>query len=229
MTNGPQNQGHPDTAQILKTDLFGQISKELRELNGVLTPVIVRNIRPARWWLRLLARRLANREAKVLQQLPQRAGLPALLEWDGNTLCRTYVDGLPMQNGQPREPHYFKTAKRLLHELHRNGIVHNDTAKEPNWLVLPDGSAGLVDFQLAGLFARRSKTFRVLALEDLRHLLKHKRSYLPDRLTTREQRILAHPAWHARIWRKTGKKFYLLITRRMLNWQDREGAGDRSL
>ena len=63
--------------------------------------------------------------------------------------------------------------------------------------------------------------------DDLRHLLKHKRSYLPDRLTAREKRILASHSLVSRIWMASGKKVYLFVTRRILRWRDREGAGDR--
>ena len=63
--------------------------------------------------------------------------------------------------------------------------------------------------------------------EDLRHLLKHKRSYCPERLTARERRILARPAMVSRLWMAMGKPVYLFVTRRLFGWADREGAGDR--
>jgi hypothetical protein len=74
---------------------------------------------------------------------------------------------------------------------------------------------------------RRGPLARARGHDDLRHLLKHKRTYLSDRLTAREKRILARPSLLSRAWMSTGKKAYLFITRRMLNWRDREGAGDR--
>lgn len=223
-TNTPQPE-----PQVLKTDLFGQITREHRQTNGNTVEVIARNITLARWWLKPLARALAEREARVLRHLPQAAGLPTLLAWDGRILYRSYVAGSPMQAIKPKDEKYFKSARSLLRVLHRAGIAHNDTAKEPNWLVLPDGTAGLVDFQLARYFSRRSKFFRVLAFEDVRHLLKHKRSYRKEYLTRRETYILAHPALHTRVWRATGKKLYLFVTRRVLRWRDREGANDRNL
>jgi hypothetical protein len=69
--------------------------------------------------------------------------------------------------------------------------------------------------------------FRILAREDIRHLLKHKRTYCPDRLTRREKAILDNPSLIAKLWMMTGKPIYLFITRKILGWQDREGAGDR--
>jgi hypothetical protein len=43
----------------------------------------------------------------------------------------------------------------------------------------------------------------------------------------REKGILANPSLLSRLWMRTGKRVYLLITRRVLHWSDREGAGDR--
>jgi hypothetical protein len=85
----------------------------------------------------------------------------------------------------------------------------------------------LVDFQLALISRRRGRLFRALAREDIRHLLKHKRSYCPQHLTRRELEILATPALITRAWMGSGKKLYTFVTRRVLGWADREGAGDR--
>ncbi|MGH8284722.1 MAG: serine/threonine protein kinase, partial [Steroidobacteraceae bacterium] len=85
----------------------------------------------------------------------------------------------------------------------------------------------LVDFQLAMHAPRRGRLFRALAHDDLRHLFKHKRSYLPQRLTARQQRVLAQPSVVSRLWMASGKRVYLFVTRRVLGWADREGAGDR--
>jgi hypothetical protein len=39
--------------------------------------------------------------------------------------------------------------------------------------------------------------------------------------------MLARPSLLSRLWMATGKRIYLFITRRILRWRDREGAGDR--
>ena len=75
--------------------------------------------------------------------------------------------------------------------------------------------------------SRRGALARALGHDDLRHLLKHKRSYLPERLTAREKKILATPSLASRAWMASGKQVYLFVTRRILHWRDREGAGDR--
>ena len=140
-----------------------------------------------------------------------------------------------MHLARPRDPNDFRGAARLLRRLHAANVIHNDLAKETNWLVTPAGDPALVDFQLAITSpprrvlkdSRRGALVRSLGHDDLRHLLKHKRSYLPERLTEREKKILATPSLASRLWMASGKKVYLFVTRRILRWRDREGAGDR--
>ncbi|MCH8278913.1 MAG: serine/threonine protein kinase, partial [Proteobacteria bacterium] len=94
-------------------------------------------------------------------------------------------------------------------------------------LVQNDGEPAFIDFQLAWHAPGRNRLFRIAAREDIRHLLKHKRTYCPDRLTVRERAILASPSPLARAWMRFAKPVYLLVTRRVLGWSDREGAADR--
>ena len=109
--------------------------------------------------------------------------------------------------------------------MHRLGVARNDLAKEPNWLVRDDGQPALIDFQLGWYSPRRSSLFRLLAREDLRHLLKHKRHYLPHTLTPVERRVLARRSWIARAWSASGKRAYNFVTRRLLRYRDNEGLG----
>ncbi len=177
-------------------------------------PVICRDTGRARWWARPLSRRLAGREARALRRLGGASGFPALLHWDGQRLTRSALAGQTMAEARPRHPGYFRDALRLLARMHHRGIAHNDLAREPNWLVTPAGAPAIIDFQLAWLDARRGRLFRLMAREDLRHLLKHKRQYCPERLTARQQRLLATPGAAARAWRWT----LLPLGRRLRGW-----------
>ncbi len=132
-----------------------------------------------------------------------------------------------MQKGRPGNIDYFHAAARVVRRMHRLGVVHNDLAKEPNFLLTTDGKPAIIDFQLSWFARQRGPLFRTLAREDIRHLLKHKRTYCPDRLTQREKTILDNPSMISKLWMMTGKPVYLFITRKILRWQDREGAGDR--
>ena len=214
-----------DDEKILKRDLFG----EIRLISAHGNTVVVRSTSGARWWTRWVARRLLLREARALAALDDIDGVPALLQQERDELRRSFIAGAPLQVAKPGEAAWFAAAARLLRRLHRAGVCHNDLAKEPNLLVRDDGGPGIIDFQLAWYAPRRSRLFRVAAYEDIRHLLKHKRSYRPDLLTLRERRILANPSPASRLFRGTVKPAYLFITRRILGWADREGAGDRQI
>jgi RIO-like serine/threonine protein kinase len=218
----------PGPAQELKRDLFGVVYR-MRDPDGRW--FVERDTRAARWWVAPLARVLAGREARALERLGRSASpaaaVPQLLAWDGRTLRRSWIEGQPMPVARPRDPAYYREALRLLRRLHAAGLVHNDLAKEPNWLVMPDGRPALVDFQLASAPGRRGRWFKARAWDDLRHLLKHKRSYCPQRLTARQHAVLARRSALAATWARTGKPLYRLVTRGLLGWADREGAGDR--
>jgi RIO-like serine/threonine protein kinase len=179
-------------------------------------------------WLRLPAWWLARREALALRCIAGMAATPQLLRWDGRVLDRSYMAGDAMYQ---RPPHgdvaYFQSARRLLQALHRRGMAHNDLAKEANWLVLDDGNPALIDFQLAVRGHPRSRWMRLLAREDLRHLLKHKRTYCPGALTPIERHVLKRHSWLRDAWFATGKPVYRFVTRKLLHWEDNEGQGPK--
>ena len=210
--------------RLLKKDIFGQTAV-------VDTPsgtVVRRDTATAAIAVRWLARHLLAREARALAVAGDLPGVPGLINVGNGILDREYIPGAPMQVGRPCSARYFRQTARLLRQLHRRGIAHNDLAKEPNLLVQEDGNPALIDFQVSLHSPSRGKLFRILAREDIRHLLKHKRTYCPDQLSARERRILESPGLLSRLWMATGKPCYLFITRRLLGWQDREGAGDRT-
>ena len=149
------------------------------------------------------------REARALAVLDGISGVPELISVNHEVLERSYIAGQPMQVGKPTDPDYFKTAARLLRRHHRLNVVHNDLAKEPNFILTDIGRPAIIDYQLAWHAPGRGRLFRVLAREDIRHLLKHKRTYCAHFLTAREKRILANPSPIARIWSQTGKRLYL--------------------
>jgi RIO-like serine/threonine protein kinase len=207
---------------VLKSDVVGTITRE--------GAIVIRDTRTAARWARWLAVRLMRREHRALTRLSLGTGIdgiPRALSIGPTTLTRSWIDATPMHVARPRDPEYFRTAARLVRRLHAAGVIHNDLAKETNWLVTPDGRPALVDFQLAMTLTHRGPLARALGHDDIRHLLKHKRSYLPERLTARETRILATPSVVSRIWMRSGKRVYLFVTRKIFRWRDREGAGDR--
>ncbi|HVI25217.1 MAG TPA: serine/threonine protein kinase [Xanthomonadaceae bacterium] len=209
----------------LKADSFGRIAL-MRGADGGL--FVRRDLRHVPWWLRLPAWWLARREARALRRVAGMEAVPQLLRWDGRVLDRSYMDGAAMYQRPPRgDAAWFRAAHRRLRALHRRGIAHNDLAKEANWLVLADGAPALIDFQLAVCGAPRARWMRLLMREDLRHLLKHKRTYCAQALTPVERRLLKRRSWLRDAWFATGKPVYRFVTRRLLRWEDNEGQGPK--
>ena len=213
---------------LLKRDVFSTVERgRFRDDSGEVDAVL-RRLDQVPIWSYPLARHLFSRERRALALARDLDVGPKLL-WAGRqALVRGFVDGVALHLAKPHgDIAYFRSAKSALRKLHRAGICHNDLAKEQNWLVGRDGRAYLTDFQLAACFSTRSRLFRIAAYEDLRHLLKHKRSYAPAALTPMERKILARKSFVASIWLKTGKKVYQAITRGLFNFTDREGGGRR--
>src|ERR1700689_4659520 len=213
---------------LLKRDVFSSIERgRFRDADGEVD-AILRRIDQVPWWAYLVARHLFWRERRALAIAGNLNVAPVLL-WAGRqALVRGFIDGVALHLVKPAgDVAYFRSAKEALRRLHRAGVCHNDLAKEQNWLVGRDGRAYLTDFQLAACFRKRNRLFRIAAYEDLRHLLKHKRSYAPAALTAKERRILARKSIVASVWLATGKKVYRAITRGLFNFTDREGGGRR--
>ena len=211
---------------VHKRDIFSETISGT--LDGVADfPVVLRKLDGVPFYARPIAWFLARKEIKGLRAVQGIEGTPVLVRVDKTGLLRSWTQGTPLQLAKPADPEWYRDAKRLLREMRRAGVTHNDIAKPQNWLMTPDGRAAVIDFQLASVHRRRGVLFRTMAREDLRHLLKQKRAYAPDLLTPSEHRMLATKALPARIWMATGKRLYNFITRRLMNWSDGEGTEDR--
>src|SRR6476619_2107425 len=213
---------------LLKRDVFSTVERgRFRSPDGEVEAVL-RRLDRVPWWSYLPARHLFARERRALARARGLHVGPELL-WAGRqALVRGFIDGVALHLAKPfGDAAYFRSAKQALRKLHRAGICHNDLAKEQNWLRGSDGRAYLTDFQLAACFNARGRLFRIAAYEDLRHLLKHKRSYAPEALTPAERKILARKSFVASIWLKTGKKVYQAFSLDHFASTDREGGGRR--
>ncbi|SLN68330.1 serine/threonine protein kinase [Roseovarius albus] len=214
----------PET--VHKRDIFSEtISGTLEGVEDF--PVVLRKLDGVPFYAKPIAWFLARKEIRGLKAVQGIEGAPVLVRVDKVGLLRSWTQGTPLQLAKPTDPAFYKDAKRLLREMRRAGVAHNDIAKPQNWLMTHDGRAAVIDFQLASVHRKNSKMLRVLAREDLRHLLKQKRAYAPELLTASEERMLAQKALPARIWMATGKKLYNFITRKLMNWSDGEGTEDR--
>jgi len=213
---------------ILKQDVFSTVERGTFVTPNGDVEAVLRRIDVVPWWSYGIARHFLKREARGLAIAGSIGIAPTLLYLGNKVLVRSWIDGLPLQLAKPEgDLNFFRSARRALRAIHREGLTHNDLAKEQNWLRTPTGYASLTDFQLATHFSRRGRLYRMAAYEDLRHMLKHKRRYAGASLTATEKRILARKTLPTRIWMATGKKVYYWITRGLLNFTDREGSGPR--
>jgi serine/threonine protein kinase len=213
---------------LLKRDVFSTVERGRFRSDTGEVDAVLRRLDQVPWWSFIPARHLFGRERRALALARHLHVGPELL-WAGRqALVRGFINGVALHLARPTgDVAYFRSAKQALRKLHRAGICHNDLAKEQNWLRGSDGRAYVTDFQLAACFRTRSRLFRIAAYEDLRHLLKHKRSYAPEALTPKERKILARKSFVASIWLMTGKKVYRAVTRGLFNFTDREGGGRR--
>lgn len=213
---------------ILKQDMFGSVVLVYLNVSSQESQrAIWRDTESGWWWLRGVSRMLACRERKALLKLKGVEGVPEIVESSRYAFLRTYIQGVPLHKSNRLTEDFFSNLKKILRVMHANGVCHNDLAKEPNILVSTEGKPVIVDFQLASCFRFKGSFVKIMQREDFRHILKHQVKYFPKSLTESEHRALKRKSWIALFWMWTVKPLYILITRKILGWKDREGAGDR--
>jgi hypothetical protein len=211
---------------MLKSDHFSSVTRGFWRTDRGEVEAVLRNFYDVPWWTRPIARFFARNEIRALERLTEADVGPVLLARGKGFLVRSWVEALPMHLAQPKgDVAFFKDAKKILRTMRHAGVAHNDLAKQQNWLRDSNGHPRVTDFQLAAVSKRQGRAFRIAAREDLRHLLKHKRNYCPDALTASERKMLAQKSLPSRIWMATGKRVYNFVTRNIMGYMDREGAG----
>jgi len=214
------------TTAVLKRDVFSETHLGFF-INDPQTRVIRRIVTASPWWARPLAWFLARRETRSLKKIHGLKGVPQLITTDRHGLYRSWAEGTPLHLTRPNQPGFYRNAHKILRNMRRFGITHNDLAKPQNWLMTPEGGAAIIDFQLSSVHKRRGALYRYLAYEDFRHLIKQKQSFANDLMTPTEWRIVHQRSWPSSLWLLTGKKIYNFFTRSIFNWSDGEGTGDR--
>jgi hypothetical protein len=178
---------------------------------------------------------LARHEASVLEALAGCPGIPRLLGRPGPCdLLREFIEGATLRDTPAPPPGFFASFERALAAVHARGVAVVDLAKEENVLVAKDGSAWLVDFQVA---LRREGPFRALVprfqREDLYHLSKMRLRRAPGEATDEDRRRTARRGALGRLHRATVKRAYNLLTRHLVKrWsgagEGRPGSGRRA-
>lgn len=221
----------PQVVRELKRDALGRVELLRHGERFLVRRVAAGSSFPG---TRLVARLLRRRERKALLELSGLPGLPALVDDSelerlaapdggrpraGEALVRTWVAGVGLHETTTLPVDYFERLAELVEAVHARGVCHNDLHKEQNILVLPDGYPGLVDFQLASVHRRRSRSWRVRCAEDLRHVMKHRRRYeiqgAGDRASKLAAGELPRRSLGARLWRRYAKPLYRSLSRRL--------------
>ena len=101
-----------------------------------------------RWTIGIL---VTQRELFISRRLAGLTGIP----W-GYTrksvygLTYNYMDGVTLGSNDLDHAlpvSYFIACEELLGAMHEKGIAHLDLRRGSNWLIQPDGSPGIIDFQ----------------------------------------------------------------------------------
>lgn len=217
--------------EVLKSDIFGSIEKGIFTAFDSKPMQAIRRVYSKHFLFRPLSRFFGRNEKRALYRLKSQGTpyFPELLYTHSDYHVRTYFSGDMIYN-QPSamSAHFFSECKKLLKALRCAGVINNDLAKESNWLVNKETGLPVVsDFQLAYTFKRNHKLARILAREDLRHLLKHQRKYLG--VSAFENNILSKKSFLSHVWANTYKRAHRFITRKCLGWAERSGPQERDI
>lgn len=109
-----------------------------------------------------------------------------------------YIEGTSLREDADLPADFFEQLLVVLERIHARRLIHFDLHKPGNILVGPDGRPHIIDFQLSTyipdwlLISGRlsSRLRRSLQGYDLYHLYKHKRTFLPARLTEAEGQLV---------------------------------------
>lgn len=218
--------------KVLKRDALGRVELVRRDGQLLVRRVACGGSIPAS---ALVARQLLARERHALARCAGLEGVPQLVESAGGAevLERTHLDGEPLHRCTHLPIDFFERLEELVALLHARGVAHNDLHKEQNIIVRADGRPGLIDFQLASVHSAGSSSLARRAIDDLRHVAKHRRRYLRyarvvDANVAPPAEWLASPprpparSGVALVWRKSAKPLYNFVTRRVLRRRDGE-------
>jgi hypothetical protein len=162
-----------------------------------------------------IGRWLCRREVRFYNRLSDLPNVPRVLGRVGTTgFLHDYVQGRPLQKGEPVPDGFFRQLTDLLEEMHRRGIAYVDTNKPENILLGDDGRPHLIDFQISWDGAELGSNFftrwvlKRMRRGDIYHVLKHKKRLRPDELSESEAQIVARRSTMIRIHRFLTKPYF---------------------
>ena len=165
--------------------------------------------------MKLLGRRLAKRETRMLQRLADLANVP---DYSGDlaingvnqlhAVTHDYVPGHPLERREPVNDVFFSTLQQLIEDMHARDLAYVDLSKRQNIIVGDDDKPYLIDFQISlnlpGWWPMRT-VLRLLQDMDDYHVLKHYRDCRPDLLSPEQLDLERYRPWTIRFGRRIGK------------------------
>lgn len=151
-----------------------------------------------------LGRWLKRREMRMLSSLEPLCFVPQLLgDYGRNGFAYRFIAGRSLDEKPDLPDAFFDDLKRLLGNVHKQGVCYMDFNKRGNILLGDDGKPYLIDFQIS---LRLDRPFckglcKRLQREDYYHLLKHKRRLRPDLMTDSERQLSKRPSGAVRLHR----------------------------
>jgi RIO-like serine/threonine protein kinase len=156
------------------------------------------------------------REYRQLKRAEGIPGVPRILARPApNVYLREYIEGVALPFAPDPPLAFFRQLQETVRQLHERGIVHNDLHKQANVIVKPDGTPGLLDFQLAGSLPKDSALFRLLVRFDDYHVVKNMKRRTGCELTPAEQELFDSTRALRRLMKATLKKSMNTLTRKI--------------
>jgi RIO-like serine/threonine protein kinase len=159
---------------------------------------------------------LAHRELRQLKRAEGIPGIPRVLARPArNVYLREYIEGTALPRAPTPPVEFFDRLMEIAVALHERGITYNDLHKEANVIVRPDGSPGVLDFQLSLSLPKGSALFRILTLFDRYHVVKNRRHRTKSPLSPEEEEMFRRTKEIRGLHQRIIKKPMNLLTRRL--------------
>ena len=163
----------------------------------------VKDFSPRNWWVRtFLAPFLLGHEFKILQKLICVEGVASdSFVIDRHAIAIAFLPGSPLGKKDPAEvtTTFLEQMEALLNRVHERGVVHLDTRGTGNWLVSPEGTPLLIDFQASLTTGWMPASWRrIIELVDMSGVYKKWKQWQPETMGA-EREALFEEAQH---WRR---------------------------
>jgi predicted Ser/Thr protein kinase len=206
--------------KTLKIDMFSVVYLALHQGHKV----IIRDLNIGKRFPKIIAKFLNRNEVKILKKIDflKCPNFPKLIRSTSEYTIRSYLSGTPIQQSSTKlNEGFYNKALELVQMLHQQGIVHNDLEKPENWIVMDNGEPGLIDFQLAKYFSKKTFLFKLLKNVEIRHVIKSKKQFCNRPLSPSELSILNSRGRIHKFMIQFIKPMYNFITRKIFNYSDR--------